>query len=122
MERQLVRTAAIMVVIAALGGILLADRAGRVAKARRAARAAAAADSRAAATANPDSGRIVAAAIAAYDADRRARGLEPLAVRVLSVARDAQGTLVMLIPERLVAGADATIRVDPSGTAAMLRP
>jgi hypothetical protein len=71
MERQLVRTVAIMVVIAALGGIFLTDRADRVARARRAAVAAAAADSSAAAAANPDSVRFVAAALAVYDADRR---------------------------------------------------
>jgi len=122
MERHLVRTVAIMVVIAALGGILLADRADRVAKARRAARAAAAADSSAAATANPDSVRIVAVAIAAYDADRRARGLEPLAVRVLSCVADSAGVLVMLIPERLVPDADATLRVGRNGSATLVRP
>jgi len=122
MERQLVRTVAIMVVIAALGGIFLTDRADRVARARRAAAAAAAADSSAAAAANPDSVRFVAAALAAYDADRRARGLEPLAVRILSYAPDSAGVVVMLIPDRLVQGADATIRVGPSGAATMLRP
>jgi hypothetical protein len=122
MERQLVRTVAIMVVIAALGGIFLTDRADRVARARRAAVAAAAADSSAAAAANPDSVRFVAAARAAYDADRRARGLEPLAVRILSYAPDSAGAVVMLIPDRLVQGADATIRVGLSGAATILRP
>jgi len=122
MERQLARTIAIMVVIAALGGILLADRADRTARAQRAARAAAAADSARAAAANPDSVRIVAAAVAAYDADRRDRGLEPLAVRVLAVTPDPAGTLVMLIPDRLVEGADATIRVHPDGSTGILRP
>jgi len=122
MERQLVRTVAIMVVIAALGGLLLADRADRITKARRAAREAATADSARAAGENPDSVRLVAAAIAAYDADRRARGLEPLAVRLLSYAPDSAGAVVMLIPDRLVQGADATIRVGPSGAATILRP
>jgi len=122
MERQLVRTVAIMVVIAALGGILLADRADRLAKARRAAREAAATDSIRAAAANPDSVRRVAAAIAAYDADRLARGLEPLAVHVLSYVPDSAGVVVMFIPERLVEGGDATIRVGPTGTATVLRP
>jgi hypothetical protein len=121
MERQLVRTVAIMVVIAALGGVFLTDRADRVARARRAEVVAAAADSSAAVAANPDSVRLVAAAIAAYDADRRARGLAPLAVRILAYAPDAAGAVVMLIPDRLVQGADATIRVSPSG-AAILRP
>src|SRR5512134_152590 len=122
MERQLVRTVAIMVVIAALGGIFLTDRADRVARARRAAVAAAAADSIQAAAANPDSVRLVAAAIAAYDADRRTRGLEPLTVRILSYTPDSTGAVVMLIPDRLVEGADATIRVGPSGAATVLRP
>jgi hypothetical protein len=122
MERQLVRTVAVLVVIAALGGILLADRAGRLAKARRASREAATADASRAAAANPDSVRVVAAAIAAYDADRRARGLEPLAVRILSYAPDSAGAVVMLIPDRLVQGADATIRVGPSGAATILGP
>lgn len=122
MERQLVRTVAIMVVIAALGGIFLTDRADRVARARRAAVAAAAADSIQAAAANPDSVRIVAAAIAAYDADRRTRGLEPLTVRILSYTPDSAGAVVMLLPDRLVEGADATIRVGPSGAATVLRP
>ena len=122
MERQLVRTVAIMVVIAALGGIFLTDRADRVARTRRAAVAAAAADSIQAAAANPDSVRLVAAAIAVYDADRRTRGLEPLTVRILSYTPDSAGAVVMLIPDRLVEGADATIRVGPSGAATVLRP
>ncbi len=122
MERQLVRTVAIMVVIAALGGIFLTDRADRVARARRAAVAAAAVDSSRAAAANPDSVRLVAAAIAAYDADRRMRRLEPLTVRILSYTPDSAGAVVMLIPDRLVEGADATIRVGPSGAATVLRP
>ena len=121
MERQLVRTVAIMVVIAALGGFLLADRADRVARARGAAAVAAAEDSARAAAANPDSVRIVAVAIAAYDADRHARGLEPLAVRVLSYTPDSDGVVVMFIPERLVEGADATIWVRPNGSATILR-
>jgi hypothetical protein len=122
MQRQLARTVAIMVVIAALGGLLIADRADRIARAQRAARERAAADSGVAAAANPDSVRLVAAAVAAYDADRRARGLEPLAVRILSYAPDSAGAVVMFMPERLVEGGDATIRVDPRGTAAILRP
>jgi hypothetical protein len=122
MERVLVRTVAIMIVIAALGGFLLVDRADRVARARRASRAAAAADSARAATENPDSLRTVAAAVAAYDADRRARGLEPLAVRVLAYTPDSAGVVVMLMPERLVTGADATIRVDSRGSAAIRGP
>lgn len=122
MQRQLLRTVAIMVVIAALGGIVLAHRADRLASARRAAQAAAIADSARAAAANPDSVRIVAAAVAAYDADRQARGLEPLTARVLSYAADASGVVVMLIPERLVAGADATIRVHPDGSTSFVRP
>ena len=122
MERQLVRTVAIMVVIAALGGVLLADRADRITKARRAARAAAAADSARAARDNPDSVRLVAAAIAAYDADRRTRGLDPLTVRVLSYTADSTGAVVMLIPDRLVTGADATVHVRPNGTATILPP
>ena len=122
MQRQLIRTVAIMIVIAALGGIFLTDRADRVARARRAAQAAAAADSSRAATANPDSVRTVAAAVAAYDADRRARGLEPLAVRILSYAPDSAGAMVMLIPERLIRDADATVRVGRNGSATLVRP
>ncbi|HXV90519.1 MAG TPA: hypothetical protein VD707_04070 [Gemmatimonadales bacterium] len=122
MDRRLLRTVAIMVVIAALGGILLANRADRVTRAGQAARAAAAEDSMRAAAANPDSLRLVAAAIAAYDADRRTRGFEPLTVRILSYTRDSTGVVVMLIPDRLVQGADATIRVGPSGAATILRP
>ena len=122
MQRQLVRTAAIMIVIAALGGVLLIDWAERFAKARRAASEAAAADSTRAAALNPDSVRIVAAAVTAYDADRRARGLEPLTVRILSYVPDSAGVVVMLIPERLVTGANATVRVRPNATATILQP
>jgi hypothetical protein len=120
MERQLVRTVAIMVVIAVLGGVLLVDRADRVSKARRAAREAATADSARAASENPDSVRTVAAAVAAYRADRVARGLEPLAARVLSFVPDSAGVVVRLIPERLVTGADATVRVDSAGAASII--
>jgi len=119
MERQALRTIAIMVVIAALGGVLLVDRADRLRRARDAARTAAE-DSVRAAAANPDSVRTVAAAVAAYDADRRARGLEALAVRVLSYQPDEAGVVVMLIPERLIAGADATVRVRPDGAATLV--
>jgi hypothetical protein len=119
-ERQLARTIAIIVVIAVLGGLVMLDRVDRVARAQRAARAAAAADSARAAAENPDSVRIVRAATAAYDADRRARGLEPLAVRVLSYVPDTAGVVVMFIPERLVTGANATIRVTPDGAARIL--
>jgi len=120
MERQALRTIAIMVVIAAVGGVLLVNRADRLRRAQDAARAAASEDSARAAAANPDSVRIVRAAVAAYDADRRARGLEPLAVRVLSYQPDEAGVVVMLIPERLIAGADATVRVRPDGAATLV--
>ncbi len=120
MERQILRTIAIMVVIAALGGVLMVNRAGRLRRAQDAARAAAVEDSARAAAANPDSARIVRAAVAAYDADRRARGLEPLAVRVLQVAVDAQGALVTLIPVRLVPDAEATVRVRRDGSARLV--
>jgi hypothetical protein len=120
MERQLARTVAIIVVIAALGGLLLLDRADRVARAQRAARAAAAADSARAVTDNPDSVRIVRAATAAYDADRQSRGLERLAVRVLSYVSDSAGVVVRFIPERLVTGGDATVRVPAAGAPAVI--
>ena len=122
MERQLARTIAIIVVIAVLGGLLLLDRADRVARAQRTARAAAAADSARAITDNPDSVRIVIAATAAYDADRQSRGLERLAVRVLSYVADSAGVVVRFIPERLVEGANATIRVGSDGAARILSP
>ena len=120
MERQLARTIAIIVVIAVLGGLLLLDRADRVARAQRAARAAAAADSARAITDNPDSVRIVTAAIAAYDADRQARGLERLAVRVLSYVVDSAGVVVRFIPEHLVTGGNATVRVPAAGAPAVI--
>jgi hypothetical protein len=105
MERQLARTVAIIVVIAVLGGLLLLDRADRVARAQRAARAAAAADSARAITDNPDSVRIVTAAIAAYDADRQARGLEPSRCVSCPTYRTAR-VVVRFIPERLCGATD----------------
>lgn len=120
MERQLARTIAIIVVLAVLGGLLLLDRADRVGRAQRAARAAAAADSARAVTDNPDSVRIVTAAIAAYNVDRQSRGLERLAVRVLAYVADSAGVVVRFIPERLVAGGNATVRVPAAGAPAVI--
>lgn len=119
-ERRLARTVAIIVVIAALGGMLLADRAQRLARQRRAlavraATEAAAADS--AAAANPDSVRIVERAIAAYDEDRRGRREPPLQTRVFAYSPDSAGVLVTLFPRGPILGQDAVIRVTPEGEA-----
>ncbi len=124
MDRRLARSLAITVVITVLGGILLADRAGRLARQRRAFEAEAAADptaASAAAAANPDSARIAATAVAAYDADRRARGVPPLAIRVVGYTRDSAGVLLLLFPRRPIAGQGAVIRVTPEGEAAIVQ-
>lgn len=119
MDRRLARSLAIIVVITVLGGILLADRADRLARRRRAleARAAAEATAAAAATPNPDSARAVAAATAAYDADRVARGEPPLATRVFAFTPDSAGVLVTLFPRQPILGQDAVVRVTPDGQA-----
>ena len=114
MDRRLGRTVAVMLVITALGGLLLADRADRLAR-RRAAQARVSEDAAALGPVNPESVRVVAAAPAAYDAERRARGLEPLATRVFAYVRDSMGVRVTLFPVRPVLGQDAVIRVAPDG-------
>ncbi len=119
-ERRLGRTIAIIIVIAVIGAILLADRAQRLARQRQAFKVGAATDAAAAdsaTTADPDSVRIVGRAMAAYDDDRRARGEEPLATRVFAYVVDSAGVLVTLFARGPILGQDAVVRVSPDGGA-----
>jgi hypothetical protein len=116
MYQRLARTVAILVVIGVLGGVVLTDRARRLERQR--ARAAARDSAAGIATAtNPDSVRIATAAVAAYDADRRARGAAPLAVDVLAYEPTRGGVRVTLLPRELVVGGDAVVWVGSDGEA-----
>lgn len=121
MEQRLLRTAVIVVLMALAGGLALRHRAGQVARRAETSRVLRDSLVAAAAAANPESVRVVTAAIAAYDADRRARGVPPLAVRVLSYEPDRDAVLVTLLPEQLVEGGDAVIRVGRDGRAIVVR-
>lgn len=120
MEQRLLRTAAVLVVTAAAGGVALRYRAGEVARRTAAARHARDSLAAASAAANPESVTVVTAAIAAYDAERQSRRAAPLTVRVLAYERARAGVIVTLIPERLVEGGGAVVLVDGEGQATVL--
>ena len=112
-QRQLVRTVIILVLITAVGVVLLRRQAARVAQL---ARAPVPADT--AVPAPPiDSATYVATAVMAHEAYRRVRGAPPQAVRVGSYEADSTGVLVRLVAEPSDSG--VWVRVYPDGRTTM---
>lgn len=112
-QRQLIRTVIILVLVTVVGGVLLRRQAARVAQI---ARAPVRADTALLAP-SIDSATTVATAVMAHDAYRQVRGAPPQAVRVASYEPDSTGVLVRLMTEQ--SDSAVWVRVYPDGRTTM---